>query len=231
MGRGLVGSVLFAGAVQSGSWGSVVESECSSVGSDCAASTAVGGGLLLSIGYMWRHFGFDVFGAATGDGGSRSFLSRTGAGQSVSMGRLGGLLAVRARATYDAGPLRGTLALGPGLAYRVLTGTNNFTSLAGMATTTLPNVAGSAALANEAASSQRPDLPFVQGYHALAFTGDASLEWRANPSTSLAVGLVVWIEKPTAPVAIDGGDMGGSVVLASGVETTLMPYFGLHFGP
>ncbi len=200
------------------------------MGTGCAASTAVGGGLLLSIGYMWRHFGFDVFGAATGDGGSRSFLSRTGAEQSVSMGRLGGLLAIRARATYEAGPLRGTLAMGPGLAYRVLTGTNNFTSLSGMVTASVPELTGSVA-GNYASANQRPDLPFIQGYHAIAFTGDASIEWRANPSTSLAVGLVVWVEKPTAPVAIGGGDMGGSVVLASGVETTLMPYFGLRFGP
>jgi hypothetical protein len=41
----------------------------------------------------------------------------------------------------------------------------------------------------------------------------------------------VWVEKPTSPDAIDGGDMGGSVVVVGGVDTRLMPYFGLHFGP
>jgi len=77
----------------------------------------------------------------------------------------------------------------------------------------------------------RLNLPFLQTYRAAAFTMDASLEWRATASTTLAVGLILWLDKLAAPVSIDGGDMGGRIVIASGVDSTLMPYFGLHFGP
>jgi len=215
--------------MQYGSWGSAIEDGCTSIGSDCSSSTAAGGGLLLSIGYVWRGLGFDVFAAATGDVSSRTFQSPYG-GESVNMGRLGGLLAIRGRASVEAGPMRVALAAGPGVAFRMLTGTNNFAAVSGEGTTTVQGPTGPTTVTSVVSSNQRPQLPFYQSYNALALVGDASLEWRSSPSLALALGLVVWVEKPVSPVAIGGGDMGGTVVLISGVDTTLMPYVGLHFG-
>lgn len=120
--------------------GSDVESACSSIGSACSASGDVGGALFVSIGYMWKRLGFDVFAGATGDGGSRSFASRASGDESLSMGRLGGLVAIRLRGSVDVGPLRATLAAGPGLAYRMLTGTDDFTSTAALARSMFPSL-------------------------------------------------------------------------------------------
>lgn len=170
--HGMVGSLLFAGSMQLGRSGSEVERRCDAFGPACSAPPALGGGLVVSMGLMWKHFGFDVLGAALFDSAERRVVDRQG----FTVQRLGGLGALRLRASIQSRSFRATLAAGPGAMVRLL---------------------------GKSASVGLPDD--TASYSSLAFTADLSGQWRIGDSTALALGVMVVTDHAGEQATTDAG--------------------------
>jgi hypothetical protein len=198
---GVIGTLSLGRPLQIGSTGSESERSCESVGSQCSADTASGGGIMFSVGYMWKYVGFDILGGATAEGGERRYYPNRGAQESYTMERIGGIAAVRLRGQIQSENFRATLAFGPGLGFRAVGQTDSF-----------------------------PGVPKDGGtYRSGAFTADLSGGWRIGRTTALVLGTMLWIENAGDDVTTYRSL--GKFHLVSGTQTTLMPYLGFQFGP
>ncbi|MBX3185757.1 MAG: hypothetical protein KF819_02030 [Labilithrix sp.] len=206
---GAVGTISLLRPIQIGGSGSQGETRCASLGSQCAADAATGGGFMFSVGYMWKYLGFDVLGASTLDGGERSYVPHGGVRRSYFVERLGGMAAVRLRAQIQSEDFRGALAIGPGVTFRAV---------------------------GEAASF--PSVPKDGAtYGSASFTADLSAQWRIGRPTALALGAMLWVEDAGSEVttvrsriAAQAGE-SSEFHLVSGMQASVMPYIGLQFGP
>ena len=201
--RGVVGSLLFASSMQINSAGSESETNCVTLGSQCSASTPLGGGLLFSVGYMWRELGFDVLVGGILDNGSRLYADPSGNAKSYSVARVGGMQAIRVRGSIQSENFRGVVAVGPGLSERIIGIGQGF-----------------------------PSLPKdTSSYVSLAFTIDVSGQWRMGSSTALAAGVMLWVDDSGDGVTTLAAPTAGTFHLVSGTQTFFLPYIGLQFGP
>jgi hypothetical protein len=200
---GMVGTLSFASVMQLGSSGSATEQNCATYGNGCSASPLTGGGFAFSVGHMWKYLGFDILAGASLDGGERRYVDGGGAKQSYSVERLGGLAALRLRGQVQSKYFRGSLAVGPGVVYRVIGKSESFPSVPEDAKT----------------------------YDSLAFTADLSGQWRIGASTALAIGAMLWIENAGKAVTTSGPGGTNDFPLVSGAQASVMPYVGFQFGP
>lgn len=199
--NGVVGTLSILRPIQVGSSGSETERTCGAVGSSCSADSPSGGGFMFSVGYMWKYVGFDILGGATAEGGERRYTSSKGGAESYTVEKVGGLAAMRLRGSIQNESFRGTLAMGPGIAFRVVGQSDSF-----------------------------PGLPKDGGtYRSFAFTADLNGQWRMGRSTALVLGTMVWVEDAGDDVTTYRSQ--GKFHLVSGKQTTVMPYLGLQFGP
>ena len=214
--HGVVGTLSLTRPMALGSSGSDVDKGCGALGSQCNSANEGGGGFMFSTGYTWRYIGFDVLAGASLDGSTRSYVDASGASKSYAMERVGGFAAVRMRGTLQTNDLRVSLAVGPGAAYR----------LVGMSSEYL----GSPGDGNK--------------YGSLALSADLSVSWRLSRTTALSAGAMLWMESagqdvkmhvglPSAGMPPKASDLvaASSRDLVSGVQTMLLPYIGLTFGP
>jgi hypothetical protein len=201
--HGMVGSLSFSGALQLGSSGSESERACDSLGSQCTASPALGGGVFVSAGYQWKYLGFDLLGGGSFDAGGRRYVDPEGAAKSYHVQRLAGLTALRLRAQLQSESFRVALAAGPGVVWRLVGSVDRGVGV--------------------------PDAP--SSYSAIAFTGDVSGQWRLGESTALAIGAMAWLDHAGENVTANGAAARDGFRLVSGPQATLMPYLGLQFGP
>jgi hypothetical protein len=200
-GRGVVGTISFLRPIQLGSSGSESERNCGTVGTQCSADPASGGGFMFSVGYMWKYVGFDLLAGGTVEGGERRFVAGSNGQQSYTVEKLGGLAALRFRGSIQSENFRGTLALGPGIAFRAVGQSDAF-----------------------------PGIPKDGGtYRSLAFTADVNGQWRVGKTTSLVLGTMLWVEDAGNDVTTFRS--AGNFHLVSGTQTTVMPYLGFQFGP
>ncbi len=200
---GVVATLAALRPMQLGSSGNEAERNCASLGSQCTADGASGGGFMFAIGGMWKYVGFDVLGGLSVDGGARSFVDASGAPRSYNVSRAGAFAAARLRGSYQTKHVRFMAAAGPGASVRAV-----------------------------GLSKESFGVPHDGNtYGSLAFTADVGAQWRMTRSTALAAGAMLWVEDAGQDVKTHALLGNGDRHLVSGVQTMLMPYIGLQFGP
>ncbi len=246
--RGIYGGFGLAGLFGVGGMGTSLETECPTLGaSSCSTPNALGGAGYGYIGYTWDPVGFEfMLGgmfdsekqtatfAATSPTSSSSLLpaanpART---ETFSFLRIGGVAAVRARVGFQTHLIRGTLAAGPGVSYRLMQMERD-------------------ASANDSSGRVDKYVPDPVSYFSPAITADASAQLRLSPTVALAVGMFFWVDNasiagsnsiPPAsnnpPHVLTNGNAATSVpiptpgyTVASGPQVFIGPYLGMQFGP
>ena len=136
--EGIYGGMSFAGLIQANQTGNQVERRCSDIGPSCSPDTVKGGGLYGYVGYTWRPVGVDFFFGGSGDTSHPTAANPSGGsayGWDVS--RIGGLGAIRVRSMLSTHVVRAALALGGGVAERVVMigggSSTDYTSIVGTA--------------------------------------------------------------------------------------------------
>ena len=217
--------------------GSTFEQTCPLTGAvSCSASPPVGLTLGGYVGYTWDPIGLELFGAfgldytspsSTFDGvvqpGSNAALTGPARTEQFQILRVGGMAALRARATIDGKKLRVSFALGPGLGVH------------GMLMERTATTTGSP-------SASDTFVPQPITYVTPALSLEVAVAYRLTSSVSLTAGLSTWLENAgtdattTAdprhylfPLAVPLRTP--SYRLASGTQFFLWPVVGLQFGP
>ena len=243
-GRGIYGGFALAGMGLPNGSGNELETRCNDLGaSSCQTPMPIGGGLMGYVGYSFNPIGFEVMlggefdqvkpkatfngvgGAATSANPSLTGPPRT---ESFSFLRTGGILAVRARVNLEGEHLRGSIAIGPGIAYKYAI------------------LSERRAVSTDGRNLQDLYAPGGQGYVSPAITADASVQWRMTSSTALTLGMLLWLESSSftdvrAPgdlhrfMAADGQTPAAITTppyqITSGAQMFVGPYLGMQFGP
>jgi hypothetical protein len=238
--QGLYGGFagLFVAGV--GSQGTELDTNCSSLGADrCQGALPLGGGGFGYVGYTWDPVGFEVVMAggwdqmdekATFSGQPRSGttlpMASPGRTERFTFGTGGGLVAVRARAAFQNGWLRGTLAGGVGASYHVLLAQR------------------------EAHATDGTDVAYAPSpvsYISPVLSLEAAAQIRLGKAIALSVGLEMWADSasisgqnswaagPLQPfdVAPPGSPAPAAhqYHMATGPQVRMGPFLGLQFGP
>jgi hypothetical protein len=226
---------LFMAAVAS--QGTEVDTNCSTLGADgCKTASPVGGGGFGYVGYTWDPVGFELLIGGGGDAmqETANFSGQTKAGTALPMAnpgrtetfsfiRAGGLGALRARASFQASWIRGTIAGGVGVSYREVLAKR------------------------EAKGNDGSDISYVLdpvGYLSPALSIEAAAQLRVSQTLAISVGVEMWAE--SASISGKNSSGGGPLQpfdvaqpppvaheyhMASGPQVTLGPFLGMQFGP
>jgi len=150
--------------------------------------------------------------------------------EAFSFLRLGGIGAVRARVAFQSHLLRGTLAAGPGIAYRQMVMERDATATDG---------------------SGRIDkyLPGSVGYLSPGLSAEAALHIRLSPTVAVAVGAFLWADNASIAGSNQAPPSSGHVLanpgnantaapiptpkydIATGPQIYIGPFLGMQFGP
>ena len=217
--------------------GSTFEQTCPLTGAlSCSAGPPAGLTIAGYAGYTWDPIGLELFGAfgldytspsSTFDGvvqpGSNAALTGPARNEQFQILRVGGMAAVRARATIDGKKLRVSFALGPGFGVH------------GMLMERTATTTGSP-------SATDAFVPQPISYATPALSMEVAVAYRLSSSVSLTAGLSTWLENAgtdattTAdprhyifPLAVPLRTP--SYRLASGTQFFLWPFLGMQFGP
>jgi hypothetical protein len=241
--EGIYGGLGLAPIFGVGGEGTELETGCSGLGAtSCETPSPIGGGLFGYVGWTWNPVGFEVMLAATGDQAKQtaafSSASKTGTtpltphDEKFTFGRIGGLAAVRARATFQGRTVRGTVAGGVGLSYRQLLMKRFATETDG------------------AANRTENYVPDGVSYLSPALTIEGALQLRVSPTVALSLGALLWADNASisgsnsvpasgqsTPHALVGTNVPAVLIntpayhLATGPQVFLGPFFGIQFGP
>ncbi len=247
-GNGSIGSFALVLSTQLNSMGSQLSSSSCGVGTDCMSPTQVGGGLLWSFGYMWRHFGFDVPMGFTIDKGtgSANLPSSPSSTPTVSQCEMnptlpgcqnlipsggsssaaGSLLAPSAGATnFDFIRAAAFAALRFRTSYQV--------SLLRLSAATgigiVDRVVGVAEQSGSGGFLGGFNGGAVSNYASLAYDLDVAVGLKIGERTTLAFGTTLWVEDAGGPRT---GHLAGdsNFVLTRGTQVFLLPHIGFDFG-
>ena len=218
--------------------GTELDTNCSTLGAaSCQTASPIGGGGFGYVGYTWDPVGFELmigggydqmqekasFTAQARGGSTMLPMSSPGRTETFSFVRVGGLGALRARASFQASWIRGTLAGGVGVSYREV------------------------AAKREAKGTDGSDISYVPdpvGYFSPALSVEAAAQFRVTQTLGISVGVEMWAE--SASIGGKNSSAGGPLQpfdvaqpppapyvyhLASGPQVTLGPFLGLQFGP
>jgi hypothetical protein len=238
--QGIYGGFGLTGVYLASGLGSELESRCSALGaSKCDTPSSYGAGTFGYVGYTWNPIGFEVMLGGLFDGVTQraTFDGNTSSGQNPLVAtpprnerftfiRFGGLGAIRARATMQNQHVRGSIAAGLGLSYKLMTMERKTTTADGT-------------------NMQDGYVPDPVSYFSPAITVDASVQLRLGQTTSIALGFLVWAENagtstktPADPKRFLGGGTGTPAPistpeyhLASDAQIFIGPYIGMQFGP
>ncbi len=161
-------------------------------------------------------------GSGTGPGGAINPASVPARTETFNFVRVGGMGAIRARATFQTRRLRGSIAGGLGLSYRALAMKRSTSDSAGDSLNYVP--------------------PQGAAYFSPAVSAEANLQYRFSQTFAIALGLEFWADNASIGGTNSVGAQSpipyaGTVVptpsyhLASGPQVGLGPFIGLAFGP
>ena len=237
--QGIYGGFGLTGVYAVSGLGTELENRCTALGAvSCDTPSPYGAGAFGYVGYTWNPIGFEVMlgglfdgtaQRATFDGtttsGQNPLLSTPARNERFTLIRFGGLGALRVRATMQGPLVRGSIAAGLGLSYKMMEMERKAASADG---TNLRDVY----------------IPDGKGYLSPAITVDASLQIRIGTTTALAVGILVWAENAgtgTKTAADPNRRMGSDTAavpiatpeyhLATDAQVFIGPYLGMQFGP
>jgi hypothetical protein len=225
-----------------GGMGSELETSCNTLGAaSCNTPSPNGGGLFGYAGWTWNPVGFELFGAFTADQVKQSAhfnatmatasnpLSTPGRDEDFTIGRVGGIIAARARATMQWEKLRGTIAGGVGLAVKNM-GVQRVATATDMSGATDKFTAGGAV------------------YFGAALSVEAAVHYRVTPAIAISVGLEMLADSASMGGTTAVGPQPGHALvtsnmqvvtpiptpqynLATGAQVFLGPFVGMIFGP
>jgi hypothetical protein len=219
-----------------GGLGSDLETQCSTLGaSSCDTPSPIGSGAFGYVGYTWFPVGFELMLGAMFDTASQhaNYNGQPMANENPLVGqpardekftflRVGGIGALRARATIQTRVIRASFAAGLGLAVKNLWMKRSTTATDGSGATST-------------------SVPDPISYVSPGISIDASVGARLGEATSLVLGLMLWAEnagssKETAPEPSAHLSSGQPLAtpgyhLATGSQVFFGPYLGMMFGP
>jgi hypothetical protein len=236
---GLYGGLGAFALFEPGGEGNEIDTGCTRLGAQsCATSAPVGGGLMGWVGWAWNPIGVELFLAGEGDQAtpSATFIGGSALQNPLAVGnphveqfgfaRVGGMGAVRVRASLQTDRIRGSLAAGAGFALKdfVFFGRD-----------TKSNSGGENTYTDRSGHT----------YLSPAVSLDGSIALRLSPATAIALGLMMMFEtagsdvqsSPNGSQYIGGGQAPPAPLptpayhFATGAQTFIGPYLGLQFGP
>ena len=241
--EGIYGGFGLAGLFGVGGQGTDLDTNCDGLGaSSCDTGQPAGGAAFGYVGWTWDPVGFELMLAGSVDTLAETAHFGTGANagsplatpprnESFRFLRAGGLVALRARASFQGRWLRGTIAGGLGLSYKQMFMERDAVTTDG---------------------TDRRDV-FVPkdnvAYVSPAISVEGALHFRLTPTVAIAVGLEMWADNASiwgnnATNAAPGRLVGSatsttppeaiatpSYHLASGPQVFLAPFLGMQFGP
>ncbi len=244
--QGLYGGFGLAGALGVGGMGTELETNCSTLGAaTCNTPNTAGGAAFGYLGYTWNPVGFELmlgamvdeaqqtatFAASQSTSASSSLLpaatpART---ETFTFLRAGGIAALRVRAAFQTSLLRGTIAAGPGLAYRQM-------------------MMQRQAVASDNSGRSDTYVPSAVAYVSPGIDVEAALHVRLSPTVAVAIGAMLWADNaslagtnsaPPSTVRMLSTSSGANPVpiptpgydLATGSQVYIGPFLGMQFGP
>ncbi len=232
---GVYGGFGLMGLIEPNGNGNSLETSCSQIGaSSCSTPPPLGFGLFGYGGYSWDPIGLELFLAAQFDEEtpSANYTANSSLGSVVGgpprieqfiLPRLGGVAAVRARATLDGKLFRVSFSAGPGLAYKDM-------FLVRKATT------------QDGTNRTGKEVSDSVSYVSPALVADLSIHFRLSGATAVSGGIMTLFENAgETQVAtqnqVIAGSTGGAPLrtyaydTASGAQFFVGPYLGIEFGP
>jgi hypothetical protein len=241
--EGIYGGFGLAGALGVGGQGTELETNCDTLGAtSCDTPSPTGGALFGYVGYTWNPVGFEVMLAGIADqtqqeahfngtGGTSGNLpfSDPARDEKFNFVRVGGIGAIRVRASTQGRLWRLTAAGGVGVSYRQLWMARRATATDG---------------------SGRIDgyFPSSEGYASPALTLEGAFQYRLSQTIAISVGLEMWADNASIGGDVDSPPSPGHALVAPGNPTPapiptpeyhyatgpqvfLLPFIGMQFGP
>jgi hypothetical protein len=232
---GVYGGLGLMGLIEPNGNGNSLETSCSQIGaSSCSTPPPLGGSIFGYGGYSWDPIGLEIFLAAQFDEEtpSANYTANSSLGSVVGgpprieqfiLPRLGGVAALRARATLDGKVFRVSFSAGPGLAYKDM-------FLVRKATT------------QDGTNRTGKEVSDSVSYVSPALVADVALHFRVSGGFAFSGGIMTLFENAgETQVAtqnqIIGGSSGAAPLrtyaydAASGAQFFVGPYLGVEFGP
>jgi hypothetical protein len=243
--EGVYGGFALNGLFGVGGQGTDLDTSCGNLGaSTCDAAQPLGGGISGYVGYTFDPVGFELMLAGSGDtleetahfttsgNNATSPLAFPPRDEKFTFARLGGLAALRVRATLDGRIVRATIAGGVGLSYKRLLMKRDTTTTDGTNRTDVFS----------------PTSDTSVSYVSPAITIEGTAQIRVTPTVAFSVGLLMWADNASiwgsnsTPAPPTGRFVGGNnqtptpvatpaYHLASGAQVFLGPFVGMAFGP
>ncbi len=242
--EGLYGGFGFVGLFGVGGQGTDLDDNCDGLSaSSCDTGQPLGGGAFGYVGWTWDPVGFELMLAASGDTLTETaHFTNTGASttsplalpprdEKFTFARVGGLAALRVRASTQGRLLRATIAGGVGLSYKKIFMERTTTATDG----------------TDRHDVFSPTSTNGVAYLSPAITVEGALHLRVTPTIAIALGMVMWADNAslwgsnsTPPAAartlVAPGQLPASIAtpeyhLATGAQVFLGPFVGVQFGP
>jgi hypothetical protein len=242
--EGTYGGFGFTGLFGVGGMGTDLDTGCSGLGAtSCSTGQPTGGGAFGYVGWTWNPVGFEVFLAGRGDtlqetahftdqgSNAISSLATPPRDEKFTTVRVGGMGALRVRASVQTRLIRGTIAGGVGLAYNQLFMERDTTTTDG----------------TDRKDAFSPTKLKGLGYLSPAITLEGAVQLRVTPTLAVSLGMEVWADNAgsgsnttTAPdpkrVVVAPNQTPSQLAtpsyhLATGPQVFLGPFLGLQFGP
>lgn len=232
---GIYGGLGLMGLIEPNGNGNSLETGCSQIGaSSCSTPPPIGGGIFGYGGYSWDPIGLELFLAAQFDEEtpSANYTANSALGSVVGgpprieqfiLPRLGGVAAIRARATLDGKVFRFSFSAGPGLAYKDM-------FLIRKATT------------QDGTNRTGKEVSESVSYVSPALVADVAVHFRISGGFAFSGGIMTLFENAgETQVAtqnqIIASSSGGAPLrtyaydTATGAQFFIGPYLGIEFGP
>jgi hypothetical protein len=242
--EGLYGGFGLTGLFGVGGEGTDLDTSCGNLGaSTCDTAQPVGGGLYGYVGWTWDPVGFELMLAGSADTveetahftttgpNSSSPLAFPPRDEKFTFARVGGLTAIRVRATLDGRIVRATIAGGVGLSYKKLLMKRDATTTDG----------------TNRSDVFSPTADTSVSYISPAITIEGSAQIRVTPTVAFTAGLLLWADNasmagsnstPASPGRFLGAPNQTPVAiatpayhLATGAQVFIGPFLGMAFGP
>lgn len=232
---GVYGGIGATGLIEPNGNGNSLETECSQLGaSSCSTPPPLGFGLFGYGGYSWDPIGLELFFGATFDEETPSsqYTANSSLGSAIGgparteqfiLPRLGGVLALRARATLDGKFLRVSFSAGPGIAYKDMFLVRKVQT-------------------QDGTNRQGKEVSDSVSYVSPALVADVAAHFRLSSAFALSGGILMLFEN-AGTTTVDSQSQvlananGGAPLrtfaydTASGTQFFIGPYVGVEFGP
>jgi len=242
--EGIYGGLGLTGLFGVGGQGTELETGCATLGAtSCQTPNPLGGGAFGYVGWTWNPVGFELLLGGSGDtvqqtahfsGNAPSSstalpISTPARDEKFTFARFGGLAALRVRASFQTGPIRGTFAGGLGFAYKEM-------------------IMKRDATATDGSGRKNTYVPDSLAYSSPAITLEGAAQLRVSQTVAIALGLEVWADNASvwgnnaSPPSVQHNFLLArnstpaqiptpQYHFASGSQIFLGPFLGMQFGP